>query len=303
MSASTAVVHLARHANGTAPFDAFLASYRSRAAECEHDLVLLLKGFADDRSRAPYLERCADLAPVRIEVPDTGLDLAAYFAAAAQLEHERLCFVNSFSEILAPGWLRLLGAALDDPRAGAAGATGSWASHRSLALSLLRLPNGYHGSLGDRSRMAPALRSTSTAPKLSRPRWAVRAATDLSSDIVTFPGFPAPHLRTNAFLIGRRLLLSLNAGSLAGKRSSYRLEAGHRSLTAQLRRRGLDAVVVSRDGSARSPNAWPDGDVFWQGSQEQLLVGDNQTRTYQRGGADVREALARYAWGPRARPG
>ncbi|MGH2943230.1 MAG: hypothetical protein ACRDLN_10725, partial [Solirubrobacteraceae bacterium] len=149
----------------------------------------------------------------------------------------------------------------------------------------------------------PALRSTSTAPKIGLPRRAARAASDLSSDIAAYPGFPAPHLRTNAFLIGRELLLSLRTGALARKRANYRFEAGRRSLTAQLRERGLAAVVVGRDGVARTHEAWPDADVFWQGAQRDLLVADNQTRGYARGDATVREALARYAWGPRARPG
>jgi hypothetical protein len=303
LSARSAVVHLVRHANGPAPFEAFVASYERCDAGLEHDVVLLFKGFDDAHTRAPYLERCAGLAPASVAVPDTGLDLTAYLAAAANLDHERLCFVNSFSEIRAPGWLGLLAAALDEPGVGVAGATGSWASHRSFALSLLRLPNGYKGTLGDRRRMTPALRSTSTAPKLSRPRWALRAVTDLCNDIAFYPGFPAAHLRTNAFLIGRELLLSLEHRRLDDKRASYRFEAGHRSLTAQLRARGLAAVVVDRDGVARRPERWPDADVFWQGTQSQLLVADNQTRGYEQGGPDVREALARYAWGPAARPG
>jgi hypothetical protein len=303
VSAPVAVVHLVRHTNATAPFEAFLASYRRCRAGIEHDLVVLLKGFEDPAARARILERCADLRPGIVEVSDRGLDLTAYMAAAGVLDHDRLCFVNSFSEILAPDWLRALDAGLDGPGVGAAGASGSWASHRSLALSMLRLPNGYGGSLGDRARMGSALRSISTAPKLSRPRWAVRAATDISNDIAGYPGFPVAHLRTNAFLIGRRLLLSLKAGALASKRSNYRFESGHASLTAQLRARGLAAVVVGRDGVARGEDEWPDANVFWQGNQEQLLVADNQTRAYEQGDADVRDALSRYAWGPRARPG
>lgn len=300
MSARTAVVHLVWGPAGQETFERFLGSYERHAAGAEHDLVLLFNGVEDV---APYRARAAAHAAHEIVLPVRMLDLPAYLAAARALPHERLCFMNSYSEILAPNWLRMLCAPLDAPRAGAAAATGSWASHRSFALSLLRLPNGYRGTLGDRRVMNPALRSVSTAPKVRLTRRIVRAAKGLPGEIVGFPGFPAAHLRTNGVAIGRELLLSLRTGALRTKDAAYRLEAGRRGLTAQLLARELTALVVSSDGVARAPGEWPDADVFWQGAQSQLLVADNQTRQYEVGDAAVREALSRYAWGPRARPG
>lgn len=303
MSSRGAVVHLVRHANGPEPVDRFLSSYERHDAGCDHDLVLLCKGFPDREALAPVRRRARDHAPHEVVVPDEGLDLTAYFAAARELPHDRLCFVNSYSEILAEGWLPMLWAALAEEGTGAAAATGSWASRRSFALSLVRLPNGYRGTLGDRRRMNPALRSVSTAPKVGLARRLVRAASVLPGEISAYPGFPAPHLRTNAFAIGRELMLSLRVGSMDTKDATYRLEAGRGSVTAQLRERGLTSLVVDRDGIARAPADWPDAEVFWQGEQSRLLVADNQTRQYETGAPAVREALARYAWGPRARPG
>jgi hypothetical protein len=303
VSAPVAVVHLVRHANGLEPLDTFLASYTRHDAGCEHDLVLLCKGFADAEALAAVRARARELAAHEITVPDEGLDLTAYLAAARALPHGRLCFLNSYSEILAPDWLRLLCGPLGAERAGAAAASGSWASRRSFVLSLLRLPNGYRGTLGDRRLMTPALRSVSTAPKVGAVRRLMRAAADVPAQLATYPGFPAPHLRTNAFAIGRELLLSLKAGTLETKNATYRFEAGRSSLTAQLDERRLTTVVVGRDGASRTSGSWPDADVFWQGDQSQLLVADNQTRQYQDASPVVREALARFAWGPRARPG
>ena len=300
MSARTAVVHLVWGPSGLETFERFLGSYEQHDAGTEHDLVLLFNGVED---LGPYRERANAHAVHEIVVSDRSLDVPAYLAAAHELAHERLCFVNSYSEILAPHWLRMLCTALDQAGAGAAAATGSWASHRSFAFSLLRLPNGYHGSLGDRRLMTPALRSVSTAPKVGLAGRISRAARGLPGEIAGYPGFPAPHLRTNGFAIGRELLLSLRAGALDTKNATYRFEAGRRSLTAQLLERDLRALVVALDGVARVPSNWPDADVFWQGAQSQLLIADNQTRQYDAGGSAVREALSRYAWGPRARPG
>lgn len=297
-----AVVHLVREANGFETFASFLDSYARHAAGAEHDLVLLFKGFASRHSLAPYRRRAAGLAAGDLEVADDGLDLTAYLAAAGRLDQSSICFLNSFARIETPGWLGLLSDALDDPRTGLVGATGSWGSHRSFALSLLGLPNGYRGALGDRRSTGPALRSVAPAPATGRWRRALRAMVDLPREIVGFPGFPAPHVRTNAFAIERELLLSLRAGRVATKSAAYRFEGGRHGLTAQVRARGLKAAVVGRQGVALPPGRWPEADIYFQRDQRDLLVADNQTRAYAEGTAAQRAALAAYAWGPRARP-
>ena len=298
----TAVVHLVRAANGMEPFEAFLRSYAAHDAGAEHDLVLLLKGFADRAAAEPFVRRAAGLQAQTLHVRDDGLDLTAYRAAAETLEHRLLCFLNSFSTVLAPGWLAHLRGAHAPADVGVVGATGSWGSHRSFALHLLRLPNGYRGTLGDRRTAGPAFHAVGTAPEAGRLRRLARAAVDLPREIAGHPGFPAAHVRTNAFLIERELLRSLNAGALRSKAAAYRFEGGTRGLPGQLQARGLRPVIVGRTGEAVDVAHWPDVDIFWQGHQGQLLVADNQTRAYADGGAEARAALSRYAWGPRARP-
>jgi hypothetical protein len=299
--APTAVVHLVRAANGLAPFEAFLASYAAHEAGLAHDLVLLFKGFGRDPGRlAPYRELAGDRAAAEVHVSDEGLDLTAYLAAARQLPHERLCFLNSYSTIVAPRWLALLSAALDAPSAGVVGATGSWGSHRSFALYLLRLPGPYSAVLDDRAALAPAFRSVGPAARVGRLHGLLKAALDLPREIHGYGSFPAPHVRTNAFMLDRELLLSLSAGPLKSKSAAYRFEGGTRGLTAQVRARGLDALLVGRDGEPLRPDRWPDADLFWQRRQSALLVADNQTRAYADGTPDERRALSRYAWGDRA---
>lgn len=296
-----AVVHLVWPPAGIEPFETFLASYERFDPGLAHDLVLLFNGVANSAELEPYHSRTSHLAAHGIVLESPNLDLPAYLAAARMLPHRRLCFVNSYATILAPRWLALLSEALDTPGAGVAGATGSWGSHRSFALLLLRLPNGYRGSLGDRRALAPAFHSVGTAPQLGRLRRLTKAAVDLPREIIGYPGFPAPHVRTNAFVIERELLLSLRPGRIATKSAAYRFEGGTRGLTGQLRALGLQALLVRRDGVALTHEQWPDAELFWQGTQRDLLVADNQTRAYEHGDSAVREALSRYAWGPRAR--
>jgi hypothetical protein len=297
----TAVVHLVRHANGLKPFEAFLASYRRFDAGLEHDLVLLFKGFPDPRDADPYLDRAADVSPARRDVTDKGLDLTAYFAVARTLDYERLCFLNSFSEVVAPGWLALLDAALRDREVGAAGATGSWASHLSYDLLQLGFPGGYAEVFEDRRAVRRLMHDLSGATyRGDAAHWLLTLA-NAALHIPTMSGFPSVHLRTNAFLIDRQLFCSLKSGRTRAKLATYRLESGRRSITAQLRALGRPPVVVDRHGVARHGPDWPAGRVFWQADQEDLLVADNQTRTYASATTEQRHVLARYAWGLQAR--
>lgn len=298
----TAVVHLVRRANGRAPFDVFMASYERHAAQLEHDLVLLFKGFDDRAQLTPYLERAADARPLRVEVADDGLDLAAYRAAADRLDHQRLCFMNSFSEILVDGWLGLLDSGLADPGVGAAGATGSWASHLSYNLFQLGLPGAYARAFASRRAAREAMHEISSTP----------IPGVVSNWLYTFVQtarrgrgtgrFPVAHLRTNAFLIDRTRFLALATGRAATKWDSYRLESGPRSLSARMRAAGTPPVVVDARGEVRAAADWHRGNVYFQSGQEDLIVADNQTRSYASATAPQRDVLSAFAWGPKARP-
>lgn len=301
--ARTAVVHLVRCANGLEPFETFMASYRRFPAELEHDLVLLFKGFVEPDQLTPYLELASDERPARVEVSDRGFDLTAYLAAAVVLDHERLCFVNSFSEILAPGWLGLLDAALDSLHAGAAGATGSWASHLSYGLYQAGFPGGpYARAFAGRGAARRAMHAISgSTPGSASADWLYNVATT-ARHCAGMSRFPAAHLRTNAFVIERDLLRALRTGRAQTKWATYHLESGRRSITTQLIARGRPPAVVDRHGVARLPAAWDRGDVFWQADQQDLLVADNQTRSYETASPPHRAVLSAHAWGTSARP-
>jgi len=300
--ARTALVHLVRHANGQAAFEAFMAAYERFDPGLEHDLVLLCKGFPDRAALAPVVERAAHHRPARIELPDDGFDLGAYVAAARTLEHERLCFLNSFSEPLHTGWLGLLDAALADGHAGAAGATGSWASNLEYGLYLAGLRTAYDGVLPGRAASLAAtheINGTTPGPPLADWLYNTVMTTRYAPGMTRFP---AIHLRTNAFLVDRALFCTLRIGRAATKWATYHLESGRNSITRQLVARGRPPLVVDRSGAAREPGDWAAADVFWQASQEDLLVADNQTRSYATAPPHLRALLSAQAWGDRARP-
>lgn len=110
-----------------------------------------------------------------------------------------------------------------------------------------------------------------------------------------FEAFPNPHLRTNGFALERRLIEELDWPAQMTREQTVALEGGSRSLTRQVQARGLEALVVGRDGAYQPPR-WRQSRTFRSGEQENLLLGDNRTRHYQEGGRITRFGLAWLAW-------
>jgi hypothetical protein len=114
---------------------------------------------------------------------------------------------------------------------------------------------------------------------------------------LSFPPFPNPHVRTNAFMIDRSLMLSLRWPKARTKTGAWKIENGRRSITRQICARGLETLVVGRDGIAYDVQAWPRSRTFRSGEQENLLIADNRTREFIEAPAPKRRWLAELAWG------
>jgi hypothetical protein len=110
-----------------------------------------------------------------------------------------------------------------------------------------------------------------------------------------FESFPNPHLRTNGFAMERRLIGELDWKADLDRTETVMLEGGRHSLTRQVRGRGLQALVVGRDG-VYPPERWRESATFRSGEQANLLLADNRTRHYQEAGPLVRRGLAWLAW-------
>ena len=113
-----------------------------------------------------------------------------------------------------------------------------------------------------------------------------------------YPEFPNIHLRSNAFMIDRLLFLDLiGTQPFVVKEDAYRAESGLNSLSRQVRRRGLETLLVGRNGRGYAPQWWPVSDTFRQGAQSNLLIGDNQTRWFAALPPDQKANVAKLSWG------
>lgn len=276
--ADLCVVHLVRAANGVEPFRRFGHAYAQRPAGVAHDLVCVFKGFTGAEAPAEYREAAGALQFQTLFMRDWGFDLKAYGLAAREFPHPYFCFLNSFSEPRAEGWLAKLSEPVRQPGVGIVGATGSW---ESMYSNLLR----------------PEARGP--APKLAARLWhPLRVA--LCRHF--FAPFPNWHLRTNAFVISRELMLRLWPAARLAKRGAYLFENGKHSLTRQVLGLNLDVLIAGRSGDVYTKEAWARSRTFRQANQENLLVMDNQTRLYAQAGFAERQRLSQLAWGPEAAP-
>jgi hypothetical protein len=297
-------VHLVREANGLEPLREFLDSYRRHDAGREHRLVLLFKGFPDSSAAEAHRRLATGLQYEELFVPDDGFDLRAYRRSADALAAARYCFLNSYSRILADGWLAHLDDALSLDRVGIAGASGSWASILSFAFFNLGLPSAYRPVFDGRRetlRQFDALAQQRADAPSSR-RQLLNTAIALGPLILGFRRFPAHHLRTNAFTTTHEVLVRALNPNGRSKKEALRIESGRRSVTSAVERMGRRAVVVDRSGHVCEPRDWARSETFWQGEQDGLLVGDNQSEQYRLGDAARRQLLSRFAWGEDARP-
>lgn len=306
-----AATHLVWHRSPPGALEAFLNSYRKYPAGIEHDLVLLLNGFREPGEFDQYRPALAGLPYRLLFLGDAGFDVDAYRTAAERLSYDAFCFLNSYSELLAPGWLKTMADWIARPGVGAVGATASYGSHRSFARyqrgkespysTLLpaqppEVAQGHPGAyLAKRIRRLRATRGALAAE-------AARNAVRRYQYEFGFSDFPSPHLRTNAFMITRDLMSRIRVPRLWTKVGTHRFESGTSSLTAQITRLGLQVLVVDKGGQALGPDEWWRGNTFWQGDQENLLVADNRTRSFAGSDEQQRLWLSRFAWGKLARP-
>jgi hypothetical protein len=112
-----------------------------------------------------------------------------------------------------------------------------------------------------------------------------------------FAPFPNPHLRSNAFVLGRELMLGLRWQVSRSKRTAWALESGRESISNQVWERGLKVLVVGRDGVAYPPERWRESATFRSGDQRNLLIADNRTEQYATADPTFKGRLEQMAWG------
>lgn len=278
--AEAVVVHLARAANGVEVFAAFMDSYRRNPGGEAHDLAVVFKGFDTPALPSEYLRCLEGVRHTPLHVSDEGLDITAYQKAVGQLEsYSYYCFLNSFSSFRDPDWLRKM---LHWARARDVGIVGATGSYQSVSRDFFEF-------MWARTDIAGYPLWKQSAINLHRLYVLFRYW-------MMFPLFPNFHVRSNAFIVSKSILDRLRWPQVRSKLDAYRFESGRRSLTRQVLASGRRALVVGCDGAGYEKEDWLRSNTFWQRGQSNLLVEDNQTRSYTFGDEATRRRLSFHAW-------
>ena len=80
----------------------------------------------------------------------------------------------------------------------------------------------------------------------------------------------------------------------------YKFEHGRQSMTQQLLKKGLEPLIVGRDGRAYGKEEWYESRTYHSGDQSNLLISDNQTRIYAGLDREGRWICVAVTWGEKA---
>jgi hypothetical protein len=295
------VIYLYRFAEGERPVQRFLQTYRDHPAGVDHNFYVIFKGFPD-RTQLEFGRALFDGIPINsIELSDDGFDIGSYVAAARLVSDRRVLFLNTFSQIQGDNWLRHYDRAMNEPGVSIVGATGSWQSNAaSYERTLKRLINKMWNliqvsQLTGRGRVERPPPLPLTVKPRSRWRY-ILSSFHYIYLIFEYGRYPNPHIRTNAFMVDRAQFLSLRLPSFKNKKDAYRFESGRSSLTRQYIARGLQPLVIDRNGKVFAVDRWNASATFWIDNQVNLLIADNRTCDYAKGDKELRIYLERIAW-------
>lgn len=254
------VVYLCWGPLGRRPIDDFGASYRENPGGCEHELLVVSKNVRDPETAQACRALADELPGARLLEADPAPLDLGTYLEIAQAVESR--FVCFLNTESRPL----------DPR---------WLV--KLAEHLSPPGVGLVGASGSYESFS------SNAPIVTRP---LRSR--------QFPPFPNPHVRTNAMMISRELMLSLEWRRVTRKLDAWKLESGWQNITRQVWDRELDALVVGRDNRAYPRDRYFESNTFRRGDQPNLLVADKRTREFATVPPDHRRWLFELAWGSAA---
>lgn len=301
--AEVAVLYLVRKGNDPDMLKRFLSAYKKHMPKVSHDLIIIWKNF-DNTIDEIHNEIIKKVNRVDLFVPDDGYDIESYRLAINIIEYKYICFLNSHSEPICDEWLDNMHSVLSKKNVGLVGCTGSWQSHHSLFLGVLKhviLVTIFRKA----RKMSKKQSQTINKKTSSNCKREVTNAQSLLQFILYIKNnwkylvyvkpYPNPHIRTNAFMCEMETLKKVDWVSRT-KFECYLFESGRKSIMNQVLNLNQQVYIVGRNKRAYSYEEWHISDIFWQNEQSNLMIADNQTRKYQKGNSNTRISLSWSAW-------
>ncbi|MFT4091998.1 MAG: hypothetical protein QM640_00055 [Niabella sp.] len=273
-----AVIYLAWLPYGLEHLTGFLDSYKNFKAGYAHELIIALNGISlvTPADVQLFLNEVAKsrLENYSFQKFEKGQDIFVYSKIADTIDADYILCLNSFSVIKSHNWLKLY-VNSSNGQTGVTGATGSYASYPEMEARKFK-------------------RLSSPVEKFRLIKYLIKLKIFYNR---VFPAFPNPHIRTTGFFIKRNLFLSLEKRYPKNKMEAYYFENGINSMTRQLLKKGLHCIVIDKYGSPYDIDKWRASHTFWVAQQENLLIADNRTGSYDEADDAAKKYMETDAWG------
>ncbi|MCL2485683.1 MAG: hypothetical protein FWF32_06475 [Endomicrobia bacterium] len=286
-----AVIYQAYGRQGWEDFDKrFFDSYKTHYAGVNHKLVIAAKCYDKNPEGYAALKSYAQQNNAEIlDLPDDGMEFAAFYRAAKQLDYKYIfCFVSS-AYVLKDNWLRLFSdAAETNENCKLFGPTGSWETILpGIFTRVNRFINKFKKSADKPVNLLPA--------EYKRPK--IKFSQVIRAIFSPLP-FPNPHIRTSAFFIEREIYIQYieKYGFPNNKYEAMHFESGHNGLTNFIVKKGFDIAVVGADGKVYNPKDWDKSNTFRQGNLENAVIGD-KSRDYLKFDTQTKRFFEKLSWG------
>jgi hypothetical protein len=314
---SIGVVYLCRAAENEDSFVKFVDSYKANPANCQHDLIIIFKGFEGlDSKRENTKAIFSGLDYKTYDLLDEGFDIGSYLSVARSTNYDYLFFLNTHSYILSENWLKLIYQSIEDPSIGLVGTSASYESNFTNHMFIQHFLKLYQtGRISQKCKsleyyrliipekkppkdcIGLKYRIKDFLNKLFKTQNLIRDAQTLELKEI-YPPFPNPHIRSNGFFIDRSLLLDLCGDlQIVTKNDAYAFECGYSSLTRKIWHKKLRTVIVGKNGVVYDVHDWPESNTFGLGAQENLLISDNQISYFKNFSEKERVLFTWLKWG------
>ena len=276
-----AVVYLSWIPYGIDQLKEFLKSYKGHSAGVSHQLIFIFNGVQTEDDYISFLNYAEEHLGCEIffYVMEKGQDIDAYFYVANNVNASFILFLNTYSRILSDNWLLNYANAFNSSKMGLVSATASGMSYYSAVFQKNTWKWEFDKSFHNQFRKYKLLIKASFY-------WRY-----------LFKAFPNYHLRTNAFMIRREIMLTVKCPHLSSKFKAYLFESGVDSLTNQILKMNLDVNMIDRNGMLYDSSHWKNAPVFWNDKQQLLMIADNQTEKYINASKEEQRFMTYLAWG------
>ena len=116
-------------------------------------------------------------------------------------------------------------------------------------------------------------------------------------NMINFPLFPNPHIRSNCFMISANDFLNLNLINCEKKIHAWLNESGRKSMTKQLLDKGFKLLVVNNENKKFLISHWKKSETYAVKKQGKLLISDKHTREYMSLNNERKKIYEKNVWG------